>query len=208
MNFASSIDLLAYPGYEISGTSISDEPTRRNVSLLRDAWLESIDAVAQDPTRYLALVTKSYPPHSCPDLPPEFAEFMNPHRTLHAEVLEHALGLGSRLLLFNPTVSGIRVFNWKGPFRIAEAAGTLFAYVRERLIVKGYGEHTGIVHKGCLDRSLDDLASGLGVPKKNVSVDYARSLPIMYSVKNEKDFHVPDEKYLTVDKIVSLGGNP
>lgn len=207
---AKSLDILVHPFYRISqvvSSILIDDESARNVEALGRLWVNSIDAVASDERRFLAVVNGTHLTEE--QLKPH--PYSNPYRGRYRDIVAHAQrSLGSRLFYFSPSVksTGLAVENADGALNLARQDNTIMPYDKETLLIIAYGEHVDIQNgAGCVDVSARDVAEILGVPKANITIDGVRSLPLQPVVKlftPIPGFYVPTTLYLTVPQLAQL----
>ncbi|MBI2574415.1 hypothetical protein HYV82_00855, partial [Candidatus Woesearchaeota archaeon] len=153
MQVTELIYLLVHPGYTISrrvgaiglGMEKSEaDSVSRNVEIMRELWLESIEEVERNPSHYLAIVNSV-------ELSPEAIElvkhpYSNPYRALYRQIIERAAMLEKGFFLFSPTIREANVAKETLEGRLVRAAweGNSIIYDPAATRLVAFGEHAGL----------------------------------------------------------------
>ena len=170
-------EVLAHPGFELAQSPSLlrvDERGLRNIQLVRDAWLESIVAIANDNSSVLILVNSVELGLENGPTDQFLDRFIyNPFRGLYQEILDASLSIGQRRMVCSPSIfeKGFRIDSFEDSVRVQVGSATFF-YARDAVMV-GYGEHSDGAGVGCVDKELRTAQKILNLDGR---VDNSRTL--------------------------------
>lgn len=213
---AASLDLLVNPFDAISRIHSSfqiDEKSAENIFELNELWRGSIDEIALDETRHMAIVSATEP------IKPDGHEFSNPFRNYGHELIAYARQkLGKRFLYFHPNLTeDAPLVQTLGETKILAKNDSRMPYDPNTLTIKAYGEYLGSDSIGAVNYEAILLASHLGVPVNRLSYDIARSLPLDTNVRRsttsitnfdkedwvlaDRGYSIPSAMFVTAERL-------